>query len=220
MHRLMPGFALMAVLVTAAPTQADNMVLGPVQSTDTLWKLATQARPDEGVAMVQVIYALWQANPDAFSGQNINMLHAGVQLNVPPRSEMLATPVARARQWYYQAIAAKPGRLAKAPMPPAKENTIAASTATIKTNASVHQPSPAVPVAAAATPNGHYPVTTACGNPAAPDNAMPAPTPPPCANKSRCCLQPRPVARRYHAGTTKCWRVTQVSVARHYSGNN
>mgnify|MGYP006191350989 FL=1 len=152
MHRLIPGFALMATLVTAAPTQADNVVLGPVQSTDTLWKLATQARPDEGVAMVQVVYALWQANPDAFSSQNINMLRAGAQLNVPQRSEMLATPVARARQWYYQAIAAKPGRLAKEPAPIAKENTIPTSMATVKTDAAVHQPAPATPVAAAATP--------------------------------------------------------------------
>src|SRR5690606_7451827 len=150
MHKLIPGFALMATLVTAAPTQADNVVLGPVQSTDTLWKLATQARPDEGVAMVQVVYALWQANPDAFSSQNINMLRAGAQLNVPPRSKMLATPLARARQWYYQAIAANPGRLAKKPMPVAKENTIATSTATIKTDATVDQPSPAIHAATTA----------------------------------------------------------------------
>ena len=80
MHRLIPCVALIATLVTAVPAQAESVVLGPVQSTDTLWKLATQVRPDEGVAMVQVVYALWQANPDAFSGQNINMLRAGAQL--------------------------------------------------------------------------------------------------------------------------------------------
>lgn len=126
MHKMMPGFALISALFATTAIQAAEPMLGPVQSTDTLWSLATQARPDEGVAMVQVVYALWQANPGAFSQQNINMLRAGAQLIVPPRSQMLATPVVRASQWYYQAIDAKPGKLSKAALNSAVQTPAAA----------------------------------------------------------------------------------------------
>ena len=89
---------------TVAATEAQ---LAAVQPSDTLWKLATQARPDNQVAMVQVVYALWQANPQAFRHNNINYLLHGSKLSVPSRQQMLALPLADARQWYYQAIASK-----------------------------------------------------------------------------------------------------------------
>lgn len=81
--------------------------LTEVKPSDTLWKLALQAQPDEAVAMVQVVYALWQANPQAFRHNNINYLLQGSKLSVPSRQQMLALPLVDARQWYYQAIADK-----------------------------------------------------------------------------------------------------------------
>ncbi|MEH8019661.1 FimV/HubP family polar landmark protein [Rheinheimera metallidurans] len=108
MRLLISSLAFITTLTHAAPQP-----LAPVQPADTLWKLATQARPDEQVAMVQVVYALWQANPDAFTDANINALRLGSQLTVPERSQMLAISEAKARQWYHQAIAAKPSRSGK-----------------------------------------------------------------------------------------------------------
>ena len=101
------GFALLF----SATVQAGPQLLGPIQRSDTLWQFATQVRPDEQVAMVQVVYALWQANPDAFLKQNINTLRPGAHLTVPSREQMIATPVITARQWYYQAIKGKPVNL-------------------------------------------------------------------------------------------------------------
>lgn len=103
MHQLISALVFCTALAQAQPQQ-----LPPVQPADTLWKLATAARPDEQVAMVQVVYALWQANPQAFRANNINALQRGAVLKVPQRAQMLATPVSQARQWYYQAIADKP----------------------------------------------------------------------------------------------------------------
>jgi len=103
MHQL-----ISALVFCTALAQAQPQHLPPVQPADTLWKLATAARPDEQVAMVQVVYALWQANPQAFRANNINVLQRGAVLKVPPRAQMLDTPVSQARQWYYQAIADKP----------------------------------------------------------------------------------------------------------------
>ncbi|PKM17820.1 MAG: hypothetical protein CVV11_17075 [Gammaproteobacteria bacterium HGW-Gammaproteobacteria-15] len=103
MHQLISALVFCTALAQAQPQQ-----LPPVQPADTLWKLATAARPDDQVAMVQVVYALWQANPQAFRANNINVLQRGAVLQVPPRAQMLATPVSQARQWYYQAIADKP----------------------------------------------------------------------------------------------------------------
>ncbi|MDP5150682.1 FimV/HubP family polar landmark protein [Rheinheimera baltica] len=105
---------LTVVALICTQAQATETTLGPVQSADTLWKLATQARPDDQVAMVQVIYALWQANPHAFTLNNINALREGSQLNIPQRQHMLSIPVAVARQWYNNAITIPAGRPAKA----------------------------------------------------------------------------------------------------------
>ncbi|MBZ9613496.1 type IV pilus assembly protein FimV [Rheinheimera maricola] len=98
-----------AVLLICSPLASSWAAqLGPVQPSDTLWKLATAARPDNEVAMVQVVYALWQANPGAFRDNDINYLLEGSQLQIPARAQMLATPVSTTRQWYYQAITRKP----------------------------------------------------------------------------------------------------------------
>ena len=150
------------VLLFSATVQAAPQQLGPVQPADTLWKLATQARPDEHVTMVQVVYALWQANPDAFMQHNVNSLRTGATLIIPSREQMLATPVVKARQWYYQAIARKPVNIAPAVVPeivkspapavskqpesvPAAPVPVANSTASPVTTAAFAQPAPNEP---------------------------------------------------------------------------
>lgn len=91
---------LLGGAVCAAPVQLE-----PVQPADTLWRLATTARPDQQVTMPQVIYALWQANPQAFVRGDINALRAGSRLTVPTKQQMQSVSVAQARQWFDNALA-------------------------------------------------------------------------------------------------------------------
>ncbi len=68
-----------------------------VHSGDTLSKLATRTqRP--GVSLDQMLVSLFQANPSAFSGKNMNRLKAGVVLSVPSTETAQAVPPAEARQ--------------------------------------------------------------------------------------------------------------------------
>lgn len=75
-----------------------------VASGETLFRIASRIKPDEQVATVQVIYALWQANQAVFAGRSVHALPSGSILKRPSRQEMLSTPVSSARRWYYQAL--------------------------------------------------------------------------------------------------------------------
>lgn len=89
-----------------------------VASGETLYRIATRIKPDEQVATVQVIYALWQANQSVFAGGSVHSLPSGSVLRRPSRQDMLSTPVNTARRWYYQVLAQ--GSLAQAAAVPAK----------------------------------------------------------------------------------------------------
>jgi pilus assembly protein FimV len=69
---------------------------GPVRRNDTLWKVASQVRPDTGVSIEQTMLGLLRANPEAFQNNNINNLKAGVILRVPSREDMLSVSRAEA----------------------------------------------------------------------------------------------------------------------------
>ena len=70
----------------------------PVQRNDTLWKVASQVRPDTGVSVEQTMLGLLRANPEAFLDNNINNLKAGVILRVPSREDMMSVSRAEARR--------------------------------------------------------------------------------------------------------------------------
>lgn len=53
-----------------------------VRQGDTLTRIASQVRP-AGVSLDQMLVALYQSNPDAFVGKNMNRLKAGHILSVP-----------------------------------------------------------------------------------------------------------------------------------------
>src|SRR5690606_15614637 len=61
---------------------------GPVQSSETLWGIASALRP-AGVSMNQMMVALYEANPGAFDG-NMNLLLRGSTLAIPDRAELTA----------------------------------------------------------------------------------------------------------------------------------
>ncbi|WP_306518695.1 FimV/HubP family polar landmark protein [Rheinheimera sp.] len=72
--------------------------LGPLSSRDTLWRLAEQARPDQRLNMYQVMYAIYQKNPDAFLDDNFNHLKPGAYLEIPTLREILAVNATEAQR--------------------------------------------------------------------------------------------------------------------------
>ncbi|WGI23820.1 FimV/HubP family polar landmark protein [Halomonas alkaliantarctica] len=88
--------------VVPSPPAASNATTPPVvqsRSTppssayvgngDTLWGVAERIKPDE-VSVQQMMMALLEANPNAFSSGNINDMRAGQTLSVPGAERILA----------------------------------------------------------------------------------------------------------------------------------
>ena len=59
-----------------------------VHRGDTLWSIARRVRPDNRISMSQMLMALYEANPEAFSN-NINILSAGAMLRIPSADEII-----------------------------------------------------------------------------------------------------------------------------------
>ncbi|MGD9832505.1 MAG: FimV/HubP family polar landmark protein [Piscinibacter sp.] len=68
-----------------------------VRQGDTLSRIAGKTRRS-GVSLDQMLVSLFQANPDAFVGNNMNRLKSGVVLSVPSADEAKAVSPAEARQ--------------------------------------------------------------------------------------------------------------------------
>ena len=75
-----PRFSPRASTVSVA--DSGKITYGPVKRTDTLWKIASEMRPDRSVTVPQVMIALLKENPEAFDNQNINDLKAGYFLRI------------------------------------------------------------------------------------------------------------------------------------------
>ena len=71
-------------MATPSATSGDEYT---TQKGDTLAKIAREMKP-EGVSLEQMLIGLYQTNPDAFSGKNINRLNVGKILR-PPSEEAL-----------------------------------------------------------------------------------------------------------------------------------
>lgn len=72
--------------------------LGPLSAHDTLWRLAAQVRPDPRVNIYQVMFALYQKNPDSFLDNNFNHLKPGAYLDVPNLREIMAIDAMEAQR--------------------------------------------------------------------------------------------------------------------------
>lgn len=82
---------------TVQPPQQQQQ-FGPLTPNDTLWGIAQRVRPDSSVSVYQVMYALYQKNPDAFLEDNLNHLRPGAMLFLPDLAEIRAVNLATARQ--------------------------------------------------------------------------------------------------------------------------
>ncbi len=71
-----------------APAAAMPNQYGPVAPGQTLFSIANSLRTDAGASTNQMMLALLRANPDAFSGDNVNGLKRGSVLRVPRQDEI------------------------------------------------------------------------------------------------------------------------------------
>lgn len=58
-----------------------------VKRNDTLWNVALKTRPSDAISVHQMMMALLEKNPAAFTKRNVNGLKAGVTLQIPSQSE-------------------------------------------------------------------------------------------------------------------------------------
>ncbi|MDO6777468.1 FimV/HubP family polar landmark protein, partial [Shewanella sp. 3_MG-2023] len=70
---------------------------GPTTSADTFWSIAQKVRPNQNITIYQVMAALFDANPHAFSSDNYNSLERGMTLLVPSADVMAQIPKADAK---------------------------------------------------------------------------------------------------------------------------
>ena len=61
-----------------------------VKTNDTLWSIAQSVKPNDSVGVSQMMLALKEANPDAFSNNNINGLKSGFVLRIPEMDAIAA----------------------------------------------------------------------------------------------------------------------------------
>lgn len=108
-----------------------NQQYGPTTSRDTFWSIAQKVRPDTSVSVYQVMAALYEANPHAFTSDNYNSLERGMILLIPSKEVMQAIPnrlaIARAERDDRQARAAttKPVKNNVAKTAPVNAETVA-----------------------------------------------------------------------------------------------
>ncbi|WP_169307028.1 FimV/HubP family polar landmark protein [Ferrimonas sediminicola] len=104
--------------------EVKQVTIGPTSPKDTLWRLASAHRP-EGATVYQTMLALYRANPQAFSADNLNALEKGMVLTLPDSQTILAIDPAEAkrratqddRQWSGQASQPKAKPKGAAPQP-------------------------------------------------------------------------------------------------------
>ncbi|WP_158220738.1 FimV/HubP family polar landmark protein [Paraferrimonas haliotis] len=70
---------------------------GPTTPRDTLWGIANKVQPESGVSIYQVMVALFDANPHAFTSRNLNSLEKGVIMLVPRVADIAAYPAEEAK---------------------------------------------------------------------------------------------------------------------------
>ncbi len=70
---------------------------GAVLDGQSIWRVARRINEAMGVSKSQMIWALYQANPSAFSSKSITSLKAGVFLTIPPQSFVTAVSDAQAQ---------------------------------------------------------------------------------------------------------------------------
>ena len=115
------------VLVSTAPS--GSVVVAP---GDTLAGIA-QRYAVEGADLYQMLWALFQANPNAFISQNMNLLRAGATLSIPDAQTVLAVDAKQAYAMFLKHTEAfkrgrgsanRPGQASVVPPGPAESGPV------------------------------------------------------------------------------------------------
>ena len=59
-----------------------------VRAQDTLWRIASESRPDSSVSVQQMMIVIQEMNPDAFINGNLNLVREGAVLELPGEQEV------------------------------------------------------------------------------------------------------------------------------------
>ncbi|HEU0197989.1 MAG TPA: FimV/HubP family polar landmark protein [Nevskiaceae bacterium] len=78
--------------VANAPVGVPVRRVGPVKAGQTFWSIAKAVRPSASLTMSQVLLAIYDANPRAFSRGHFNELMTGSTLQIPSAAVMASTP--------------------------------------------------------------------------------------------------------------------------------
>ncbi|MFC3120515.1 FimV/HubP family polar landmark protein [Agaribacter flavus] len=61
----------------------SGVVYGPIDATDTLWRIASRYKQDAQFSVYQTMLAIYELNPQAFENQNFNTMVNGATLRLP-----------------------------------------------------------------------------------------------------------------------------------------
>ena len=86
----MKRFLVGALLCGFASTGFAMQSVGPIQSGNSVWKIAQTYRPS-GVSMMHMVNAIYRANPNVFPGGSQGPLRVGVTLQVPSTAQEVET---------------------------------------------------------------------------------------------------------------------------------
>lgn len=93
MRKLLTIFSVTILLLLVSIGNAEDLTIyGPTKASDHLWHIAQTVRPNREVSKQQTMVAIFNANPQAFSSNNVNGLRAGYRLTIPTLAQIKAIP--------------------------------------------------------------------------------------------------------------------------------
>lgn len=81
-----------------ATSQFSGTVYGPIDSQDTLWRIANRYRQNKNLSVYQVMVAIYELNPDAFEQNNLNLMVDGAMLKLPSERYIARIDAQKAQQ--------------------------------------------------------------------------------------------------------------------------
>jgi FimV-like protein len=119
----------LGVVCLITSVQAANQY-GPTTDQENLWQIAARTRPSDAISTQQMMLALREKNPNAFTEPNINALKKGSYLTIPDIDEIidwdkrqaLHTSQQQNQQWQANTVA-NAGRITKTSAKPSRTKT-------------------------------------------------------------------------------------------------
>ena len=124
-----------------ATAEAGSAEYGPVQTGDTLWRIASNWSAGSGQDVNSVMLAIQRNNPGAFINENINLLKRGAILRMPQQNEISEISPSTARsEVTAQNLAIGQGPVEQDTMAPAVETPLVADDSLSPTDADADEP--------------------------------------------------------------------------------